>query len=124
MVNKISKLTNAQKAEIPGWAEKWRKIGLSTEPADRPRAEAAYRACYRAAGLRDDVPIVWVESPLVGALAASLRARFNVKPQVFNIEIENAVRNEIYSAVNTALHAQAWRVGLHLSEYRAPSVRT
>ena len=38
MNNKIEKLTPEQIAKMPEYIEKWTKIGLSTEPADRPRA--------------------------------------------------------------------------------------
>ena len=71
---KITALTQEQKDAIPEWVDKWIKIGLSTEPADRERQEKAIRACYRFAGLKDDVPIVFVSSPIVGALAAPLAA--------------------------------------------------
>ena len=74
MPKQITKLTDEQIAEMPIWADKWIKISLCTDPADRPRAEAAYRACYRAAKLNDNIPIIWVESPIVGAFAASISA--------------------------------------------------
>ena len=37
----IEQLTPEQTARFPELIEKWIKIGLSTEPVDRPRAEAA-----------------------------------------------------------------------------------
>lgn len=46
MPKKITSLTPEQIAQIPGWADKWIKIGLSTEPADFDRAEAAVLKCY------------------------------------------------------------------------------
>src|SRR5215472_1375565 len=71
-VTNITSLTESQRARFPEWRDRWIAAGLSTEPADRTRAEAAYRACYRYTGLDDGVPIVWVESPIVGALAAAI----------------------------------------------------
>jgi len=70
-ITKIESLTPEQEAQFPGWVEKWTIIGLSTEPADRPKAMTAVRGLYRQSSL-EQVPIGWVSSPIVGALAASL----------------------------------------------------
>ncbi len=70
-ITKIESLTPEQEAQFPGWVEKWTRIGLSTEPADRPKAMTAVRGLYRQSSL-DQVPLAWVDSPIVGALAASL----------------------------------------------------
>src|SRR5687768_15608893 len=48
---RIEKLTDAERAKMPGWAEKWIALGLSTQPADRPMFEAAATRCYLAARL-------------------------------------------------------------------------
>jgi hypothetical protein len=37
------RLTPEQEARLPGIRDKWMAIGLSTDWADRPRAEAAVR---------------------------------------------------------------------------------
>jgi hypothetical protein len=39
----IEKLTDEQIARFPEFVERWTKIGLCTDPADRPRVEAAIR---------------------------------------------------------------------------------
>jgi hypothetical protein len=92
---KIERLTKKQDSLLPVWRDKWIEIGLSCEPADRPRAEVAYRACYKAAGLHADVPIVWVSSPIVGAFAAPIAA------QIICAEKEKAVGSAVYSAVDS-----------------------
>ena len=51
MPKRIEKLTKKQEAIVPEWRDKWIKIGLSTERADRPRFERAVAGCYRAAKL-------------------------------------------------------------------------
>jgi hypothetical protein len=59
----------AEAAErIASYVESWRRSTLSTERADRGAAEAAILGLYRNVGLADPA-IVWVPSPLVGALA-------------------------------------------------------
>ena len=73
MVTRIDALTPEQTAQLPGWVDKWIKIGLCTDPADRPMFEAAAKRCYELSGLVAPEKIVWVDSPRsvvqVGALA-------------------------------------------------------
>jgi hypothetical protein len=58
------------------FSDKWVKICLSTEPADRPRAEAAIRGIYKE--LRYDPParIEWASSPREGRI---MRAAYAVR---------------------------------------------
>jgi hypothetical protein len=63
MGGKIESLTVEQEARFPDFVEKWTQIALSTEPADRPRAEAAIGGMYRQAGLAAPKKIVWCGSP-------------------------------------------------------------
>lgn len=55
--------------------EKWRKIALTTAPADRERTRRAVGELYQVVGLNPPRHIVWVGSPLEGCLAASLLSR-------------------------------------------------
>jgi hypothetical protein len=64
MTGKIESLTAKQKARFPEFVEKWTQIGLSSEPADRPRAERAVHEMYARAGLAAPPKIVWCGSPL------------------------------------------------------------
>lgn len=59
----------------------WIAIGLSTEPADRPRAEAGVRLAYRRAGLDDGVRIIWALSPASGAIIAESLTRRDSLPR-------------------------------------------
>lgn len=45
-MKQITKLTSAQEARFPEFVRKWIDIGLSTQPADRPRAEKAIAGMY------------------------------------------------------------------------------
>jgi len=91
----IERLTDAQKARAAEFRERWMQIGLCTDPADRPRAEAAIRQIYRLGGLEPPVRIVWCGSPLSQGLTRSI--------MVANKPIENLwesvgtnVRHHIY----------------------------
>ena len=53
---------------MAAWAGDWQAVAGSTEPADRPRAEAAVRSLYRAAGAPEPA-FAWVPSPAAGILA-------------------------------------------------------
>lgn len=69
-VKQITALTEQQKALMPVWRDKWIKIGLSTEPADRATFEKNVAVCYKAAKLAPPKRVVWVDSPLVLTKAA------------------------------------------------------
>lgn len=61
-MNKIEKLTPEQEAQLVVYRERYFAIGSCTEPADRPRAEAAVKALYRM--LNQAEPIIeWYMSP-------------------------------------------------------------
>lgn len=76
-MEKITSLTQEQTAALKPFADKWIADKLSTatvrDNPDKARlCEEGYRECYRIAKLDADVPMVWVYSPLVGALVAPL----------------------------------------------------
>ncbi|MFI1382529.1 DUF6745 domain-containing protein [Embleya sp. NPDC020886] len=52
----------------------WAHVAAATGPADRPAAEEAIRAVYRAAGLSEPERVVWYDSPLAAAVAATVAA--------------------------------------------------
>jgi len=57
-------LTTEQVSRIPGFIEKWTKIGLCCEPVDRPRAEAAIDKLYLNCGSEPPSKIIWYNNPL------------------------------------------------------------
>lgn len=63
----LTELTKEQEALLPIVRDEWIAIGLSTEPADRPRAEAGVALAYQAANLPPPKEIVWELSPRAGA---------------------------------------------------------
>jgi hypothetical protein len=68
----IEGLTADHTSRMAEYAERWAQIGLCTDPADRPRAEAAIRDMYQQGGLEPPKKIVWCGSPLSQGLTCSL----------------------------------------------------
>jgi hypothetical protein len=64
MSKKIKSLTPEQLGMIPVYRDRWLKIGLSTEPTDRPAAIAAARRCYESAGLVAPDKFIFASSPI------------------------------------------------------------
>jgi hypothetical protein len=65
-------LTDRQVADAVAAGEEWGRIAVSTQPCDRPAAERAVRAAYRAAGLPAPAVLLWAASPLAGLLLGVL----------------------------------------------------
>ncbi|MFD3592911.1 DUF6745 domain-containing protein [Nocardia sp. NPDC058640] len=65
---RLDSLTAAQRALLASVRDDWIEVGLCTEPADREAAEHGAIAAYRAAGMEPPKVIVWLESPLAGAI--------------------------------------------------------
>lgn len=99
-MKKIDKLTDAQTARIPAFRDAWMRAGLSTEPADRPRAEAGVRLAYEAAGLQPPGRIIWLDSPMAGALGAALLAGA--------AKVQDRVWTQVWTQVRDQVGAQVW----------------
>jgi hypothetical protein len=66
----INELTKEQEAKIPEYLEIYLNIGLSTEPCDRVKAEAAITASYEYLKLPKPT-FVWADSPFKGRIIAA-----------------------------------------------------
>lgn len=73
---RITSLTDEQKAKFPEYVETWSKIGLCTDPADRPEAEKAIVELYAAANLTAP-RVVWCLSPVGSALTKATMVNMN-----------------------------------------------
>jgi len=84
--------------------------GLRCEPADRKVAEESIRTIYRCSGLNGDVPVVWVPSPIVGALAAPLAALAigGSRKAAVDSAVYSAVDSAVYSAVDSAVYSAVY----------------
>lgn len=62
MTDKIEKLTPEQEEELVKWRAKWLAVGTCTDPADRPRAEAAIKEMYTL--IEEEPPeFRWIDGP-------------------------------------------------------------
>ncbi|WP_194819886.1 DUF6745 domain-containing protein [Nocardia sp. XZ_19_385] len=65
---RLDSLTAAQQELLASVRDEWIEVGLSTAPADREAAEQGALQAYRTAGVAAPKVIVWLESPLAGAI--------------------------------------------------------
>ncbi len=69
----IERLTLDQESRFEEFRNKWISIGLSTEPADRKRAEEGALKAYEAARVKPPKEFIWTGSPLQGCVQAAIR---------------------------------------------------
>ena len=105
IVSKIEKLTPKQIARFPEFRERWTKIGLCTDPADRPRAEAAIHESYRAAGLQPPRKIVWCGSPLSQGLTRAIILDNNKQLMA---SVGASVRDSVGDSVRASVWDSVW----------------
>ena len=101
MAAKIMFLTPEQEARFPEFVDKWIKIGLSTEPADRARAEKAIVGLYRGANLKEP-RVIWLPCPISAALSAVVYAQVTAHRR---IAVCSAVGSAVCSAVDSAVRS-------------------
>ena len=98
---RIESLTDEQIARFPEFVKRWTDIGLCTDPADRPRAEAAVRKCYEIAGLPHPKRIVWCGSPLSQGLTRAIAMGLDGKASV-------EVGKDVWDSVRDSVSASVW----------------
>jgi hypothetical protein len=103
----ITSLTPQQQERLSHFREEWLRIGLSTEPADRPMAEAGVRLAYEAAGLMPPEIFIWLDSPRQGAFAAALLSGAKFGPEVRD-KVRDKVRAQVGAQVGAQVWAQVW----------------
>ena len=90
--------------------DRWMTAGLSTERCDRPAVEAAVRRVYESAGLSVPGVVVWMDSPLGGALAAEAlhregQFRGQLKGQL-RVQLGSQLRGQLGSQLRDQLGDQ------------------
>jgi Domain of unknown function (DUF6745) len=103
---RIDRLTDAQKAQMAPWAEKWIEIGLRTGEMDYESFVAGISAAYGFAGLAWHGNVVRVSSPLALALAAPVAdylIRKYKQPECRTTAMVSAVDDAVDGAVGGAV---------------------
>ena len=107
----IEKLTKEQIARFPEFVERWTKIGLCTDPADRPKAEAAIIDCYKYAGLAPPKKIVWCGSPLSQGLTRAIILDKKLTEGIgksVRDSVQASVRASVQASVQASVGASVW----------------
>jgi len=105
---KLNKLTPEQAEKIQQVRDEWLRIGLSTERADRPRAEAGVRLAYEAAGLAPPKLVIWLDSPAAGAMGAALLAGTTKVGKQVRDQVRDQVWDQVWAQVGAQVRAQVW----------------
>lgn len=71
-VFRFTELTDDQREALSTYREKWRRIGSSTEPAYREKAEVAIGEIYQSAKLSPPKAILWLKSPAACIVAYAI----------------------------------------------------
>src|SRR3990167_11307133 len=102
--NKIERLTPEQEAALPALRDQWLRIGLCTEPADRPSAEAAICRLYQE--IDKPAPVfLWFSSPAMVSLAITLLTQGQLRAQL-NDQLLGQLRDQLRDQLNDQLRAQ------------------
>ena len=116
---KIETLTPEQIGRFGEFTERWTAIGLSTELADRPRAEAAVALMYEIAGLAPP-RVVWCGSPLSMALTRAITLKHSDLPKAVWESVWASVRASVWASVRESVRES---VGESVGESVRASVR-
>jgi hypothetical protein len=112
-------LTPEQGALLASARDEWTRVGFGTGATDRSAAEAGVRLAYRSAGLAPPARVVWLASPLRGAVAAALIAdpvpldgggplTWAVHDELAAQGLDLAAGDQGGQALHTKLRAELW----------------
>lgn len=101
-MKRIEKLTPEQEAMMPIVRDKWIEIGLRTGETDWKTFEENIPLAYEKAGIKFTNKIIRVQSPMVGAIAASI-ANSLLKGRAVGRAVDDAVDDAVHDAVSGAV---------------------
>jgi hypothetical protein len=96
----IEQLTDAQIAKFPEYVKRWTEIGLCTDAADRPRAEAAIVRMYEIGRKKEPKRIIWCGSPLSSGLV------YTVLKKKLGESVGESVRESVWQSVRQSVYGQ------------------
>ena len=114
-MGKIETLTKEQEAQLAIYRDKWLAIGLSTEKADRKKAEMGIQTAYSSAGLPTVKKIVWCGSPLSSGLTRAIVLNFKKLPASVGdsvgasvgASVGDSVRDSVRDSVGDSVRSNA-----------------
>ena len=127
----IESLTSEQQALMAMVRDEWLAVGLSTAPADRPRAEAAINRMYDIGKVARPKRIVWCGSPLSQGITRSVIMDFpkadsvgaSVRDSV-GASVWDSVWASVGASVGASVRASVWAsVGASVRDSVWDSVR-
>jgi len=100
----IDKIIDEQKQCLKEYVDKWIKISLCTEPADRSRAEKGILEAYQIANLKTPDKIVWCESPLSLILTECILSnKNNISPDIFLSSVTGSLPDSVATSVEKSV---------------------
>ncbi|MGW0198366.1 DUF6745 domain-containing protein [Nonomuraea sp. NPDC003201] len=91
----IQQLAEGPIAALDTVRQEWLAHGISTEPADRAESERGVVDAYRAAGLEPPRRIIWLDSPMAGAIATWLLATRRIRKDRAGARVWNRFWDQI-----------------------------
>lgn len=101
-------LSPEQEVLLERWYDEWLGVALSTEPADRPEAEAAVAGIYREAG-EEPPALVWCDSPRAASEAWEAAGRPANHSGIFERRYRLLRPDSIFSGLSDTIRG---RVGM------------
>jgi hypothetical protein len=90
----------------------WLASGLAARPADRDDAERGVAIAYRAAGLAPPESVVWLDSPMAGAVATWWLATRRIRRDYRGARVWNRFWDQVYAQlrerIDVRFRAHAW----------------
>ena len=105
-MNRIEKLTAEQISRFPEFIDRWTRIGLCTDPANRPAAEEGVRLAYEIAGLSPPKKIVWCGSPLSQGLTRAIVFGLRDAEVKCGKEVRDSVWDSVRDSVSASVFGQ------------------
>lgn len=99
-MSRIESLSPTQKARFAEFRDEWIAIGLSTEPAQRGRAESAVKVMYQKAGLAAPQKIIWCGSPFSQGLTRAV-----ILDETLGASVWASVRDSVGASVRASVRA-------------------
>ena len=111
-MKKIKKLTSKQEEKLVRFRQEWFEVGSCTDPADRPKAEAAISKMY--IRIKKKPPrFIWVQSPATALLCCGLLKKFTKEStdslgDSLGVSLEDSLRDSLEVSLWNSLGVSLW----------------